>query len=83
MGLIFYLSSLPQPPDTLMEVIDWGPIDKVFHLVEYTVLGLFAANTSNLRVDHCLCKCRAGWSERRMAPIIRIGAPLYRFRLDC
>ena len=43
MGLIFYLSSLSQPPETLMEVIDWGPIDKVFHLVEYTVLGVLLA----------------------------------------
>lgn len=43
MGLIFYLSSLSQAPETLMEVIDWGPIDKVFHLVEYTVLGVLLA----------------------------------------
>ncbi len=26
-----------------MEVIAWGPIDKVFHLVEYTVLGVLLA----------------------------------------
>ncbi len=43
MGLIVYLSSLSQPPETLMEVIDWGPIDKVFHLVEFTVLGVLLA----------------------------------------
>ena len=43
MGLIVYLSSLSQPPETLMEVIDWGPIDKVFHLVEFTVLGILLA----------------------------------------
>ena len=43
MGLIFYLSSLSQPPEELMEVIDWGQIDKVFHLVEYTVLGVLLA----------------------------------------
>lgn len=43
MGLIVYLSSLSQPPEPLMEVIDWGPIDKVFHLVEYTVLGVLLA----------------------------------------
>ncbi len=43
MGLIVYLSSLSQPPESLMEVIDWGPIDKVFHLVEYTVLGILLA----------------------------------------
>ena len=43
MGLIVYLSSLSQPPETLMEVIDWGPIDKVFHLVEFTILGVLLA----------------------------------------
>ena len=26
-----------------MEAIDWGPLDKIFHLVEYTVLGVLLA----------------------------------------
>ena len=43
MGFIVYLSSLSQPPEPLLEVIDWGPIDKVFHLVEFTVLGVLLA----------------------------------------
>ena len=36
MGLIFYLSSLSKPP---MPELEWDAIDKVYHLIEYAVLG--------------------------------------------
>ena len=42
MALIFYLSSLSEPLESLPEV-EWGPIDKVYHLAEYTVLGSLLA----------------------------------------
>ena len=42
MALIFYLSSLSEPLESLPD-IDWGPIDKVYHLAEYAVLGSLLA----------------------------------------
>ena len=42
MALIFYLSSMSEPLESLPDV-DWGPIDKVYHLVEYAVLGFLLA----------------------------------------
>jgi len=43
MSLIFYLSTLSEPLKLLPDV-DWGPIDKVYHLAEYTVLGALVAH---------------------------------------
>mgnify|MGYP006304384101 CR=1 FL=1 len=39
MALIFYLSSIPQPPMPMSDV--WN-IDKVYHLIEYSIFSLLA-----------------------------------------
>ena len=45
MALIFCLSSLSEPLKSLPD-IDWGPIDKVYHLAQYAVLGVLLGRAS-------------------------------------
>ena len=40
MALVFYLSSLPKPPSPQL---DWANVDKLYHLLEYAVLGFLVA----------------------------------------